>query len=113
MNTASPHLHRVTPRRSGGVGAPLATTLANVPDAEVERADVQAILKNTGRQGGPDPARPPRRVGDESGIIGGDSSMTLPMIHRGGLGMIRPMIHRWDLGVTLGDSGVSVMVRRV
>ena len=55
MNTASPHLHRVTPRRSGGVGAPLATTLANVPDAEVERADVRAILKTRVARGAPAP----------------------------------------------------------
>src|SRR5262249_32424747 len=44
MNTVDPRLHRVTPQRPGGVGVPLATTLANTRGGVLERAVVGTTL---------------------------------------------------------------------
>jgi hypothetical protein len=46
---------RVTPRRAGGVGVPLATTLANTRDAVVAHAVVRSTLTTRVARGTPTP----------------------------------------------------------
>ena len=94
-----PRLLRETPRRAGGVGVSLATTLANARDGLVARAVVRATLTTrVARETPTPPALRGALVVIQSGMTRGDSVSTRPVIRRG------------DSVATHGDSSVNLAV---